>query len=435
MTISASLLLVFSLLTSHAYGAELWLRVGETRDLAADRAAAVRVSARGLIRVVDTERGVRVIALKPGQATMVVGTIAYQVRVTLASQKEFAQELERVLQGLMGLSLNRDGAALEVRGTLLRFSDWQRLAEVARRYQGEYIFRARALPDVGKQAMAHFTEVAHAHGFPVLRFRAEPEFIAQLPNASQSLKAAAERSLQPYGIRVETTNSDLALQPLVRTQVVLAEVSRAFSRQLGIKWPSEYQAAILPPLAPSESPLMATLQALEARGEGQILASPNLICRSGGEAHFLAGGEFPIRMASRNRQEVVWKQHGVVLHVKPRADFQGAMSLELETEISLLDAANAVDGVPALKKNTVSSHFDLAGKRTIALSGLLRNESGTSREGVPFLSAIPVLGRLFSSQNYQARKSELVVFVTPEIYTPESSEPPTMPEGFVRDEP
>jgi pilus assembly protein CpaC len=138
-------------------------------------------------------------------------------------------------------------------------------------------------------------------------------------------------------------------------------------------------------------------------------------------------------MISRNARDVVWKQHGVILRVKPKADFQGAISLEIETEISILDMANAVDGIPALKTNSVKSHFDLAGKRTIALSGLIRQEQGRSGEGLPYLSNIPILGRLFSSKRFMNYQTELVVFVTPEIHSPEADEKIEMPEGWVRD--
>ena len=125
----------------------------------------------------------------------------------------------------------------------------------------------------------------------------------------------------------------------------------------------------------------------------------------------------------------------MILNVKPQADFQGAISLEVETEISILDTSSAVNGIPALKVNTVRSHLDLPGKRTVALSGLLRIESGENSEGLPFLSRIPILGRLFSSRNFQKHRSELVVFVTPEIYVPLSDEPMRMPEGWVTGEP
>ena len=320
---------------------------------------------------------------------------------------------------------------VSVTGTLLRFSDWLGISELARRYQGEYSFKARALPDVGAKALNHLQDLARAKGYPIVRFRSQPRFIAQIPNAAANLKANASELFKSYGIEVETTESELMIQPLVRTRVVLAEVTRTYGQELGVSWPASYEASVLPKFNAAD--LMVTLKALEARGQAQILASPNLLCKSGGEAKFHAGGEFPIRIFSRTTHDVTWKQHGVLLKVQPKADFQGAISLEIETEVSLLDMAHAVEGIPALKSNMVKSHFDLPGRRTIALSGLLRQELGESKEGVPFLTGIPILGALFSSQKFMKHLSELVIFVTPEIYVPEADAAIEMPEGWVRE--
>ncbi len=279
--------------------------------------------------------------------------------------------------------------------------------------------------------MTHFRDLATKNGFPVVRFTSENGIRVHIPKGAQSLRSAVERAYKPFGIEVDVSGADLTVAPLVRTRVILAEVSKSFSQDIGVQWPAEYKAQLLPRFKGSDD-LMVALRALEARGHAQILASPTLLCRSGGTAQFHAGGEFPIRMISRNARDVVWKQHGVILNVKPQADFQGAISLEVETEISILDMAHAVDGVPAVKKNRVKSQFDLPGKRTIALSGLLRQELGESKEGLPFLTGLPVLGPLFSSQKFLNHQTELVVFVTPEIHAPEGDDPLQMPEGWVK---
>jgi len=425
-------LLIFLLtIPTAAPAAELWLKVGEARQIEASSEAVVRIGARGVIRAVDTGSGVRVIGLKPGTTSLAVDHKNYLVRVSSSAQKDFALILRQTIGKMMGLKFHTDQKQLAVTGTLLRFSDWLRLAEIARPAGGEYSFRAHPLPDVAEQAMAHLRALAEKHGFPVVRFTFNPDFRVHIPKAAQGLKPAVERVFKPYGIAVEIAGADLAVAPLVRTRVILAELSKSFSQNIGVQWPSEYKAQLLPRFKGDEN-LMVTLRALEAQGQAQILASPTLLCRSGGQAQFHAGGEFPIRIFSRTARDVLWKSHGVILNVKPQADFQGAMSIEIETEISLLDMANAVDGILALKKNRVKSHFDLPGKRTIALSGLLRQELGESKEGLPFLTGIPVLGALFSSQKFLNHQTELVVFVTPEIHSPENDEPLQMPEGWVK---
>jgi pilus assembly protein CpaC len=419
-------------LSTHA--TELWLRVGEVRLLEAPSGKAVRIGSRGVIKVIDGESSVRVVGLKPGFTPLVIGDRNYLVRVSFGHQKDFLLNIQLLFTDMMGLQLNVEEPNVTVRGTLLRFSDWLRIHQLAEKYQGEYTFAAQALPDVADQALRHLTQLAHEKGYPIVRFRATPQFSAQIPRAAGSLKNNAAALFKSYGIRVESTDSELMIQPLIRTRVILAEVSKNEAQDFGVSWPSEYKVRMLPQLGNTDDNVMLTLRALEARGQAQILASPNLICRSGGEAKFHAGGQFPIRIFSRLAHDVTWKQHGVLLKVKPQADFQGAMSLEIETEVSLLDMANAVDGIPALKSNTVKSHFDLPGKRTIALSGLLRQELGESREGLPWLNKIPVLGALFSSQKFLKRQTELVIFVTPEIHVPDSDEKIEMPAGWVRDE-
>lgn len=426
-----TLLFLSILISIPTQAAELWLNVGEVRKVEAAGDAVVRVGARGIIRAIDSDRGVQIVGLKPGSTSLVVDSRSYLVRVSVSAQKDFSLALRGQLTQMMGLKMHVDGTKSTVTGSLLRFRDWLKIAEIAREHSGEYTFAAQALPDVAEEALAYFKELSQKKGFPVLRFSVDGGFRVHIPKSAQNLKSNVESVFKPFGIAVQMSESDLAIAPLVRTRVILAEVSKTFSQELGVKWPAEYSANLLPKFKPGQD-LMVSLRALEAQGQAQILASPVLLCRSGSEAQFHAGGEFPIRMISRNSREVTWKPHGVILKVHPKADYQGAMSLEIETEVSLLDMANAVDGVPAIKKNRVKSHFDLPGKRTIALSGLLRQEHGESKEGLPFLTGIPVLGALFSSQKYLNHQTELVVFVTPEVHSAESDDPLEMPSGWVK---
>ena len=129
----------------------------------------------------------------------------------------------------------------------------------------------------------------------------------------------------------------------------------------------------------------------------------------------MAGGEIPIQIIKYRTQEVIWKQYGIRLRVKPVADSSGRMSISIDTEISTLDEATKVDNIPGILTNHVSSHFDLSRPQTIALSGLLKNEEGRSHNGLPYLSRIPILGGLFSSQSYKDFETELIIFVRPSI--------------------
>jgi pilus assembly protein CpaC len=207
----------------------------------------------------------------------------------------------------------------------------------------------------------------------------------------------------------------LDIAPTIKVEITVAEIKRNLSLKYGLRWPSGYSAKILKTGETELDDLPFNLTALESQGYGKILASPNILCRSGKEAEFLAGGEFPIKIMNFKTQDVVWKRYGILLRVKPRADSAGRISLSIETEVTTLDDAHKVDDIPGLLTNRVSSHFDLTRPQTIALSGLIKREEGNSSEGAPFLSRIPVLGALFSSKDFRENRSELVIFVRPVI--------------------
>ncbi len=208
-------------------------------------------------------------------------------------------------------------------------------------------------------------------------------------------------------------NQKLEIADNLRVEIKVVEIKKSLVRTLGIKWPDSYSASILNLNSSGINEFDLLLNASERSGDMNILASPNLMCKSGKEATFFAGGEFPVKAVGERFSSVTWKAYGINLKIKPLIDSIGQISLEVESEISSLDLSHAVDGIPALNTHKVTSHFDLLKSQTIVLSGLIKNESGHSSEGLPFLSEIPILGRLFSSKDYLENKSELVIFVTP----------------------
>ncbi len=85
----------------------------------------------------------------------------------------------------------------------------------------------------------------------------------------------------------------------------------------------------------------------------------------------------------------------------------------LKAEISTLDRANQINDVPGLLKRETESTVTLRAGETMIISGLISADEVRNMNGVPGLSSIPVLGELFKSRNFQERKTELVVMVTP----------------------
>lgn len=151
-------------------------------------------------------------------------------------------------------------------------------------------------------------------------------------------------------------------------------------------------------------------------GNALILAEPRLAARSGGEATFLAGGEFPIETSNINGTTVEFKEFGIQLEVKPTVDTNNNVRASVSTELSSIDNSVAVNGVPGLLSRKTSADVILGSGETLVMSGLLNQEASEDVTGLKFLMDIPILGELFKSKTFRDKKTELVIFVTPQVF-------------------
>ena len=168
-----------------------------------------------------------------------------------------------------------------------------------------------------------------------------------------------------------------------------------------------------------------TIKALERNGLIKTLAEPNLTAISGESAKFLAGGEFPVPVSVNNNQiGISFKEFGVSVAFTPLVLSEGRINLKIDTEVSELTDAGAIQisgiSLPALKKRKASSTVELPSGGTLAMAGLISDDTRKNIDGLPGLKDLPVLGTLFRSQDFIKRETELMVLVTPYVAKPSS---------------
>lgn len=157
-------------------------------------------------------------------------------------------------------------------------------------------------------------------------------------------------------------------------------------------------------------------------GDAWILASPELSTRSGGEAKFLAGGQIPTpSISSTGAGSVGFKDYGIRLILKPVADDKGNISASISTEISDIDPAITVQGIPGFLVRSTDSEVNVKSGQTIVISGLVNQKSSKDATKFPFLGDLPILGALFKSNNFQNGRTDMVIFVTPIVTDPTST--------------
>ncbi|MFC0253902.1 type II and III secretion system protein family protein [Massilia consociata] len=151
-------------------------------------------------------------------------------------------------------------------------------------------------------------------------------------------------------------------------------------------------------------------------GDARVLATPELTARSGGKARLQVGGEVPIPLAGAfGATTVEFKPYGMLFSIEPHIDANDVITAKLSTELSQIDPSVSVAGIPGFITRTTDSEISVKPGEVVALSGLVNSELSSAIDRVPALSRIPLFGRLFRSDDFRNRKTELVVFVESEI--------------------
>lgn len=165
------------------------------------------------------------------------------------------------------------------------------------------------------------------------------------------------------------------------------------------------------------------IESFERVGLSRTLAEPTLTAISGETAKFLAGGEFPIPVATQNNNiSVSWKSFGVNVAFTPYVLNEGRINLKIAAEVSELSAQGAVTlqsiSIPAIQLRRAETSVEMASGSALAIAGLLSDQTRQNVDGVPELRSLPVLGALFRSKDFRNSASELVILVTPYIVRP-----------------
>ncbi len=331
-----------------------------------------------------------------------------------ASFKESYKTWQKLVQKIPYLKVSFCQNTVCLKGKILNFNDYQKIIDLMDLHKSFIYLDLKMSPKTETQVLTYINDYLRGQEIKPTKimFKSSPwKMISATKNDPQKVA----QTLLKMGLFTEENIHRLILEDNIKIEVQFIEIKKSLIRNLGIKWPEQYAAGIAGQAVDNSENLILQLNAAESSGDSKILANPTLICRSGKEAEFLAGGEIPIKIMNYKLKDIVWKKYGIQLKFKPLIDPLGQMSIEIMAEISTPDFSNSIDGIPTLYTNKVSSHFDLIQSKTIFLSGLIQNDLQKTRTGLPYLSQIPVLGLLFSSQSYLDSQTELVIMVKPSL--------------------
>jgi len=170
---------------------------------------------------------------------------------------------------------------------------------------------------------------------------------------------------------------------------------------------------------------LAYLQFLEKDADTRIIAQPRLRGVSGEEIKSLVGQKVPIPRTTFSpiaaggvsQQPITnfdYQDVGLDIKITPRVHLEDEITLELELKITSL-AGTGVADIPIIATREVKNVLRLKDGETNLLAGLLRDEERKSLTGIPGLKSLPLVGRLFSNENTEIEKTDVILMITPTI--------------------
>jgi len=173
----------------------------------------------------------------------------------------------------------------------------------------------------------------------------------------------------------------------------------------------------------------ATLSALANKQKLKVLSRPHILTADNQEARILVGAEIPIVTSQSDsgsqtdgtsvfRQNVEYRDTGVVVHVTPQVNSQGLVNMIISQEQSdIAGSTLQVQGIvsPSFTTRETETTVVVQSGETIVIGGLIGETKRETRSGIPFLMDIPVLGQLFRASSDESDRTELIILITPYV--------------------
>jgi len=246
---------------------------------------------------------------------------------------------------------------------------------------------------------------------------------------------------------IEDMIKRLDVVPLqVLIEATIAEVTLTNELQYGLQWffnqgSNKFElsnalkgigvaADVVPPF-PGFNYVLTTgrvkvvLSALAQLTHVNVVSAPQLLVLDHQTAALQVGDEVPIVTQQATNvvtstativNSVQYLNTGVVLHVTPRVNTSGLVTLDIDQSVSEATKTTTSEiPSPTISQRRVVTSVIVQDGETVALGGLILDNQTNNRQGIPVLSDIPIVGNLFRTTTKNTGRTELLVLLTPRI--------------------
>lgn len=259
--------------------------------------------------------------------------------------------------------------------------------------------------------------------------------------------------------RVKEDLTHLDLPPVqVMIEALVIELSEEGKKSLGVTWGSMLDGgfSLYPPSSSFDytrsvsgkgswemsgsisSDLFVRVNTLVSQGQAKIRANPRLATLEGKEAEINIGREEYYLISVGSGSQVSYTLQsiatGVVLKITPYVDTNNQIRVNFSPQVSEVVGKGATN-LPVITKRAVTTSVRVNDGQTIAIGGLVQEQSGETISKVPFVGSVPLVGMLFRHKKTTSENKEVVIFITPRILRdttkPKQSIEPSAPKADV----
>jgi type III secretion protein C len=168
-------------------------------------------------------------------------------------------------------------------------------------------------------------------------------------------------------------------------------------------------------LANEKNSLLAQINALQSNGEASVQSSPRVSTLDNHEAVLQATQDLHVRVAGFQQVDLYPISVGLTMRVTPTVT-QSAGNFGFRLAVNIDDGSLGeaqVDQIPVINRTSLSTNVVVGDGESLLIGGLISERKSESNKGLPYLSDVPILKYLFSTDTKDSRRSERLFLITP----------------------
>jgi general secretion pathway protein D len=232
---------------------------------------------------------------------------------------------------------------------------------------------------------------------------------------------------------------DRAPQQVV-VQSIIAEVSLTNALEYGVEYFLSQRTNLgeleLSGSTPIQNALLATggaffiggsgfavIQALDRESETRILSQPKLVMSDRTKGSIQVGGEVPVTKATQGtgtgasdiREEIEYRDTGVILTIEPAINESGTVLLKITQEVLAVTQTTTVADNPSFTTRKIETSVIVPSGKTVLLGGIINQDERKDADRIPLIGRVPLVGEAFSNKANTTTRTELLLAITPTI--------------------